>query len=78
MYGEKIFLINREDLNKIDNINELEISDYWMFDEKYVLPIKYEKDGRFIEMQGPITENIEKYIHTKNKLLPLAKDTKNL
>lgn len=73
-YGEKVFLINRNDLNKVNNLNELEISDYWMFDEKYVLPIKYDKEGRFIEFQGPITENIEKYIYTKNKLLPLAKD----
>ena len=52
--GEKFMFIERK------NVSELikGIEDFWLFDSKIVLPMNYDKDGRFISKGVPTTNSI--------------------
>ncbi|MEK6925371.1 MAG: DUF6879 family protein [Nanoarchaeota archaeon] len=72
--GEKISLLSQEDFNKIKtNIN----SDFWLFDDKIVLKMSYDKEGRFLGF-NEIRDNIGEFIELKDKLLMQAKRLEDL
>jgi hypothetical protein len=64
-HGEEIFFIKESDFKKTNTkINH----DYWLFDDKRVLKLKYNKKGKYLGFQE-IRKNIQKYIDLKNELI---------
>lgn len=72
--GEKVFLLPQEEFDKIKtHIN----SDFWLFDDKIVLKMSYDKEGRFLGF-NEIRDNIGEFIELKDKLLMQAKRLEDL
>lgn len=70
--GEKVFLLSQEEFNKIKTSIS---SDFWMFDDKIVLKMNYDKEGRFLGF-NEINENLEEFIELKKKLLMIGEPIK--
>lgn len=62
--GEGVFMIDRQK-------TEGSFEDFWMFDDKIVLPMIYDKDGRFLREGKPIEDEseVKNFVEIKNKLL---------
>ncbi|GBE20136.1 MAG TPA: hypothetical protein ENG87_05570 [Candidatus Pacearchaeota archaeon] len=72
--GEKIFLLDKLDFEKINsNIN----FDFWLFDDKIVLKMNYDKEGRFLGFEE-IRTDLRKFIELKDKLLSISKALKSI
>ncbi len=61
-------MLSQEEFDKIEtNIN----SDFWLFDDKIVLKMNYDAEGRFLGFTE-IRENIGEFIELKKRLLMQA------
>lgn len=70
--GEKVFLLSQEEFDKIKSpIN----SDFWLFDDKIVLKMSYNEEGRFLGFKE-VKKNLEEFIELKKKLLMLGEPIK--
>ncbi len=66
--GEKIFLLEEGKFRKLKN----KISnDFWLFDDKVALRMKYDESGKYVGFQE--TRSVEKLIESKELLLKKAK-----
>ena len=72
--GEKFMFVER---NKVSDIIK-DVEDYWLFDSKVVLPMKYDKKGRFIGRGVPTTDPIivSECVYIRDNLLKKAQNMK--
>ena len=65
--GEKFMFVER---NKVLNIIN-GVEDYWLFDSKIVMPMNYDKDGRFISKGIPTNDQVivSKYRYVRDALI---------
>ena len=60
--GAKFYMVERKDVD-VEGF-----TDFWMFDDKVVLPMKYDRDGKFLG-EGEMVIEVEKFVSLKNNLL---------
>lgn len=66
-YGQRFLFVERD---KVANLIA-RFQDYWLFDNKAVIPMNYDPRGRFINKGTAITEpiSLSKYIYLKTDLI---------
>lgn len=77
--GVEFFMVTRDEVKELIG----NVTDYWLFDNSVVLPMKYDDSGRFLGEGNPALdkEEVRKYLVVKEGLLsaavPLTKFLKN-
>ncbi|MCK5040104.1 MAG: hypothetical protein KAR87_03995 [Candidatus Aenigmarchaeota archaeon] len=71
--GELVYLMSEKNYNEIVNQIEFKPIDYWLFDDKYIIEMLYDSEGRFLEEREVLDINkINSYVELKQKLLEKA------
>ncbi|MFA5070981.1 MAG: DUF6879 family protein [Candidatus Pacearchaeota archaeon] len=65
--GEQIFLLDKNKFNEKVNF------DFWLFDDRIVLKMNYDQDGKFLGFEK-IIGNVDKFVKLKNKLLKISEE----
>jgi hypothetical protein len=69
-FGRESFFVERKEV--ADLVSGFE--DYWMFDRKSVLLMKYDKDGRYLSKDVEVGDpsKVKRYVELEDKLLKIA------